>query len=164
MVRYLPVGGQVSAIAGSDNGQVAAAGTTDGRILRWEPLIGVGRPVARLSRAVTGIAISADGTTIAATDGTDAVVWSHGSVTQSIRGAQSVAVSPSGRYLAVSGSGRVNLIDRQTGQVNEGGADVSAGTVVGMPSDNELVAGGPGGAWTRLTVPQLDVTMTSEPG
>jgi TIR domain len=160
LVRYMPAGGQISAIAGSDSGQVAVAGTTDGRIMRWEPLTGPGRPVARLSRAVTSIATSADGATIAATDGTDALVWSHGSVTQSIRGAQSVAVSPSGRYLAaVSESGRVSLIDRLTDHMTTA-ADVRAVTVA-MPTDNGLVAVGPGGSWTRLTIPHLNVTMAS---
>jgi WD40 repeat protein len=161
LVRYMPAGGQVSAIAGSDSGQVAVAGTTDGRIMRWEPLTGPGRPLARLSRAVTSIATSADGATIAATDGTDALVWSHGSVTQSIRGAQSVAVSPSGRYLAaVSESGRVSLIDRLTDHVTTAAADVQAVTVA-MPTDNGLVAVGSGGSWTRLTIPHLNVTMAS---
>jgi len=162
LVRYIPVGGQVSAIAGSDNGQVAVAGTTDGRILRWGSLMGAGRPVARLPRAVTSIATSADGATIAATDGTDAVVWRHGSVTQFIRAARSVAVSPSGRYLAISRGGRVGLIDRLTGQVTMAGTEVPADTVV-MPADNELLALGSGGSWARLTVPQLNVTVTAGP-
>ena len=161
LVRYLPVGGQVSAIAGSDNGQVAVAGTTDGRILRWEPLIGVSRPLARLSHAIASIATSADGATIAATDGTDAVVWSRGSATQLIRGAQSVAVSPSGRYLAVSEGRRVRLIDRLTEQVTTAAADVPVLSVI-MPADNELVALSQGGFWARLTVPYLYVTMTSQ--
>jgi WD40 repeat protein len=160
LARYMPAGGQVSAIAGSDNGQVAVAGTTNGRILRWQPFTGVSHLVTRMPHAITSIAVSADGATIAATDGTKAVVWSHGSVTQSIRGAQSVAVSPSGRYLAVSGGGRVRLIDRLTGQVTVAGAGVPAGSVV-MPTDNDMVAVGPAGAWAHLTVPQLHVTMTS---
>jgi WD40 repeat protein len=160
LVRYMPAGGQVSAIAGSDNGQVAVAGTSDGRVLRWQPFTGVSHPVARMPHAITSIAVSADGATIAATDGTEAVVWSHGSATQSIRGVQSVAVSPNGRYLAVSEGGRVGLIDRLTGQVTTAGAEVPAGSVA-MPTDNDLVAVGPAGSWARLTVPRLHVTMTS---
>jgi len=160
LVRYLPTGGQVSAIAGSDNGQVAVAGTTDGRILRWQPFTGVSHPVARMPHAITSIAASADGATIAATDGTEAVVWSRGSVTRLIRGVRSVAVSPSGRYLAVSEGGRVSLIDRLTGQVTTAAAGVPADSVV-MPTNNDLVATGSAGAWARLTVPRLRGTMTS---
>jgi len=160
LVRYLPTGGQVSAIAGSDNGQVAVAGTTDGRILRWQPFTGISHLVARMPHAITSVATSADGATMAATDGTEAVVWSRGSVTRLARGARSVAVSPSGRYLAVSEGGRVSLIDRSTGQVTTAPPGVPAGRVV-MPTDNDVVAVSSAGSWAHLTVPHLHATMTS---
>ena len=105
LVRYLQATGTVSAVAGSLHGTTAVAGTVGGDVLSWD-LAGFKRVlVAKLPGAVSSVAVSADGGTIAAADASQARIWVRG------RGARSVpiparwtvyaaAVSPSGRYAA----------------------------------------------------------------
>jgi WD40 repeat protein len=107
LVRYLQATGTVSAVAASADANAVVAGTSGGDILRWD-LTGFKRTlVARLPAAVSSVAISGDGSTIAAAGGPTAEIWSQGQGVQSVPVphkliAETVAVSPSGRYVAFS--------------------------------------------------------------
>ena len=75
LVRYLPATGSVSAVATSADGHTAVAGTVSGQVLRWNLLDFQRSVVARLPAAISSVAVSANGDTIAAVDGAAALVW-----------------------------------------------------------------------------------------
>ena len=74
LVRYLKAGEPISVVSGATNGKVAVAGTQHGRVLRWDMRTRARTEVARLHGQITSIGTNADGSTIAATDGSTVVV------------------------------------------------------------------------------------------
>ena len=127
-MRYLPATGSVSVLATSADGQTAVAGTSAGDVLSWN-LQGFKRSVvARLPAAITSVAASANGDTIAAVDGTAALVWVRRAGVRRVpvparRAAVAASVSPSGQYVAFSlsdptvyGKPWLLLIDERTGR------------------------------------------------
>jgi WD40 repeat protein len=163
-VRYLPVGVQVTALAGSADGNVVVAGTADGDLLRWDVDSGT-RSAVRAGRGkITAIAVNADGTRIVGADGGGTYLWNMTAKTYSrlIYSGQtrSVAVSPSGRTIAVlSGSlftpGRLILMDGMSGHELRQTSAALTGYYVGLSSDNSVVVDNGNGTWSRLPVTTL---------
>ncbi len=102
LVGFLRTGSPVTRLAGSADGEFAVAGLEDGRVLYWR--FGEDRPrsILRVGGEVLDVAISRDGSTVAAA-GTDGVtLWRDGRVTAQMPAPAdlepfAVALSPSGR-------------------------------------------------------------------
>ena len=166
LVRYLPVGANVTTVGGSRDGTTVAAGTIEGRVLRWNVAGGPAEVVGDVGSPVAAVSLSADGSTIAATGASKAVLWSRSAgVRQLDAGAAvggSVAVTPSGRFVASLGAStsHVVLLDLRTGRRTERTLEFSATRLV-MTSDTDMVAASDSGQWERLKVPQLDILLSS---
>ena len=180
LVRYLPATGSVSAVATSADGQTAVAGTSGGDVLRWSLTDFKRSVVARLPAAISSVAASANGNTIAAVDGSAALVWEHGAAVRRVRvpaGWKTVAagVSPSGQYVVFSlgnpaGASVINpdgtpwllLINEQTGSSAMAQADVDNPAVsLSFDGETQLVILAPDGPWERLAVPNLTKVLAS---
>lgn len=176
LVRYMPTGDQITAIAGSADGRVAFAGTSGGSVFRWDLATGTRQRVALLHQSISALASNKDGTVIAASTPFKVVIWVSG---QGIRmlsdpsdGADtSVAVSPTGRYVAfgvpsklvdASGvpTGSVALIDRFTGRTERVKLAYPA-SFLAMPTDAALTAIEGSGTWERFKLPGLSPTLDS---
>jgi MTH538 TIR-like domain (DUF1863) len=104
LVRQRPLDSPVTALTGSANGQVAVAGTSTGRLVRWDVTRNVTSEVAVGEKEILDISVTADGRRIVATDGSRTVLWdvASGEQPMTIGGGpvQMVAISPSGRLIA----------------------------------------------------------------
>jgi WD40 repeat protein len=172
LVRYLPATGSVSAMATSAAGQTAVAGTSGGDVLRWNLTDFRRNLVARLPAAVSSVAVSADGDTIAALDGSAALIWDSGAGMRRVPvparwTTVAAGVSPSGRYIVFSltNSADANsllLIDKRTGRSVMGPADVNNPAMsLSFDGETQLVILGADGPWERLTVPGLTKVLAS---
>jgi hypothetical protein len=106
LLRYLPSGRKVSALATAANGSAVAAGTEDGYVVRWDTTR-FERQEQRIGEwPITLLALSADGGTVLAGGAERAALWRVGSELSPIEigghAPSSVAVSPSGATLAVT--------------------------------------------------------------
>ena len=144
LVRYFPAGVQVTAVAGSADGHVAAAGTADGRLLRWDVDRGTSSEIRVGRGKITAIAVDADGGRVAAADGTAAYLWNDTTETRArtiyTGQVRSVAVSASGRTIAVLGgsqigSGRLTIMDGASGRQVRRISFELGGSYVGLPND-----------------------------
>ena len=172
LVRYLPAGDQVSAIAGSADGRVAVAGTSGGVVLRWDLAAGTRARLALLRQPINGVASNDDGTVVAAASRSQVAIWTPGRRAEVLRvpsgvDAGPIAVSPSGRFVAISfepltasATSMVALVDRQTGRVSQTGLDAPA-SFLAMPTEATLTVVKPGGVWERFSVPGLSPTLVS---
>ena len=107
LVTYLPAGGQVSAIAGSADGQVIVAGRSDGTVLRWSLPDTQPTVIARMTTAVTGVSVNDIGTAVVAFSQAAVMRWGTGLGARPLRMAAGqtpigARVSPSGRFTAVA--------------------------------------------------------------
>jgi hypothetical protein len=98
LVRYLQASGQVTQVAGSGDGKTIVAGLDDGRVQRFGVANARRETLFDLPGSVTGLAVSRDGATVVATDGTRARLR-EGDATSAPFAAYSVGLSPSGRTL-----------------------------------------------------------------
>ena len=96
LVRYLPAGAQVSAVAGSGDRRTVVAGLQDGRVQRWDLSGGERRTVLDLAGPPTRVTVSRDGRVVAATDGEQTALWRSGRAPLTFPAA-GVGISPSGR-------------------------------------------------------------------
>ena len=172
LVRYLQATGTVSAVAASADGNTAVAGAANGDVLRWN-LTDFKRTVAmRLPAGVSSVAVSADGKTIAAAGGSATEIWILGQGVRSVPvpgkwTADAVAVSPSGRYVAISMQGPAHdyftvphyfvLTDERTGSSVRSHIQTFGSTVsLGFSGEAQLVVmDNTFGNWERLTIPGL---------
>jgi WD40 repeat protein len=172
LVRYLPAPGSVSAVATSADGQTAVAGTSVGDVLVWKLTDFQRSVVARLPAAITSVAASANGNTIAAVDGSAALVWVRGTGIRRVPvparwTTVAASVSPSGQYAVFSlgtpaGAPRLLLIDEQTGRSIMAPADVNYPAVsLSFDGETELVILAYYGSWERLAVPSLTKVLAS---
>lgn len=173
LVRYLPATGVVAAVATSADGRTAVAGTAGGDLLRWS-LPGAGRQVvARMPAGITKVAVSADGGTIAATDGPAALVWGPGASGQKVSvpsgwKASAVGVSASGQYVAVGEYNPADqyfltLISEPAGRSVTVRADVDFPVEqLGFSGETQLVALDSDGHWERLALPSLAKVSASD--
>ncbi|WOX12555.1 WD40 repeat domain-containing protein [Streptomyces sp. N50] len=174
LTRSLQASGTVSAAAASGDGRTAFAGTEEGSVVAWKlsaDLVEGRRQTAlTLKHAVKMIASSADGTTVAAIDKSSAVFRTHGTDPVAIRipaGQEptAVAVSPSGRFVAVSTNIKdymappvLLLHDRTTGKTRSVLLKrlSIAPSSIAIPDDGQLVVfDGSYGTWERRSLPNL---------
>jgi WD40 repeat protein len=78
LVRFLDAGGEVEVLVGSADGDSIVAGLVDGRVLVWRNGSKVPGEIGQLDRRVRSVAISNDGSVIAAADGAQALLWRDG--------------------------------------------------------------------------------------
>jgi hypothetical protein len=174
--RFIDAAGQVSAIASSANGRTIVAGTRNGWVQAWS--VPGFRPVkvGRLDGAINGVAVSADGTTIAAATGTDARTWGPDRSVQS-RSApagttfSAVGLSPSGRFAAFGAYPALEVLDTSTrswAQLRLSGFEKQnrlrppAITNIAVPSESGLVVfDGYYGSWQRIGLPRLAVRSSA---
>ena len=184
LVTYLATGGTVSAVAGSADGRVVVAGRSDGAVLRWS--LPDNRPtvIARMTRAVTGVAVSRDGTAAVAVGQAAALRWDRGRGVRMLRLASvqrpiAASISASGHFAAVvSASPREALDDIRLTIFGSDARMINATRIANGTSSHQYVSfsgdsqvttmGSDSGAWRRLSVPDLrllggrDVEMGNE--
>ncbi len=168
--RFLVAPGPVSALAISPDGRVAVAGTRNGWVRGWNLTRFTPVSYGRMDGPVTGVAVSADGTTVAAVSGRSARTWVHGHLVASRTAPPgtpftAAGVSPSGRFAAFAAFPGLDVLStpgRSWRQARLAGFGTWHGgrpplvTSLAVPSDTELVAlDGRYGSWRRLTLPGL---------
>uniref|UniRef100_UPI003C7CB30E WD40 repeat domain-containing protein n=1 Tax=unclassified Streptomyces TaxID=2593676 RepID=UPI003C7CB30E len=175
--------GTVSVVAASQSGERALTGTRSGDVEVWGledgRFTGHHRRVGRLPGSVETVASDADGRVVAASDDRTVSVWTAGqsSPVPSLPEEQTpaaVAVSPSGRFIAVATEsgrfqvpGTLSVLDRDSGRTQQLKlADLSlAPSALAFDGDEELVVSEFGyGGWNRVSVPRLKRTAGSTIG
>jgi WD40 repeat protein len=166
LVRFLQAGDTVTALAGSADGNVVAAGTASGHIVLFDVGTGHRSDVAASHSQIADVAVSADGRTVAATNDSAVLLWRVGASSVKrvggVRSPSSVAVSPSGRFIASLGAAgtsaaSVRIWDARSG--NGLSAGVSAGFIrAAFPRESSPVLITGTGDWERLSPGDLHVT------
>ena len=112
LVRYLPVGGEVTKVGASGDGRTAVAGLADGRVVRWR--LGEDHPTTlfSLSGKVSGLSVSRNGAVVFGSDGAGAALWraGHPSVRMPVPDGEkpdTVGLSPSGRTAVLHSGGPI---------------------------------------------------------
>jgi WD40 repeat protein len=166
LVRYLPMGAQVSEVAGSGDGRSVVAGLKDGRVLRWNLAEPKPQVVFALRAPVSSLSVSRDSNAIVAADGADAMLWKSGRPASTLavppgETAGAVALSPSGRTATVQGGtsafegpNSVVIVDVPTGTTRATHDGPETGTArysrLVAASDDELLLLDRGhGSWQR---------------
>ncbi|HTT54578.1 MAG TPA: toll/interleukin-1 receptor domain-containing protein [Streptosporangiaceae bacterium] len=168
--RFLQASGPVAALTTAADGRFIVAGTTTGWVQRWT-LPGFQRvTVGRLAGPVSGVAVSADGSVIAAADGHLAQVWGPGGPARPHLAPPghrftAVGLSPSGRFAAFAAYPSLAVLDTTSGTWSQrqlsGFTPPARGrpatvTGIAMPSESGLVTfNGYYGSWQRFTLPGL---------
>ncbi|MFD8703582.1 hypothetical protein ACFV1W_13285 [Kitasatospora sp. NPDC059648] len=164
--------GTVSALSSSADGRVALAGTQQGDVEQWTltgTKVGPARRLGRLPGTVTAVAADADGSTVAAIDRGTVQVWATAQpvATPRISSGQrptTVAVSPSGRFVAVTTTTdqfdtprTLWVLDRATGGTGHFDLDLHADpSATAFSDDTHVVAFESGyGGWERISLPEL---------
>jgi WD40 repeat protein len=179
LVAGVQASGPVSALSASADGRLALAGTKGGEVEQWVlagTTIGKQRRLGRLPGSVTGAAADSDGTTVAAIDHSTIRVWASGRqvaapLIPSGQQPTAVAVSPSGRFVAVTTKGgaygvppALRVLDRTTGRTGRVDLKDMYGppTAAAFSGDAQLVAfSGDYGTWQRISLPRLARTAGS---
>ena len=166
LVRFTPLGSNVTQLAGSGDGTTIVAGLADGRVLRWTLADPHPQTICTLDDAITSLALSRDGRFVAAADGSSAKLWRKDGGLTWLRvpageKANVVALSPSGRTAIVHGApevydGAASIVIFDTARTvvraihdDPWTGLTSTGTIV-APSDSETVLLENGfGGWER---------------
>lgn len=153
LVGFIRAGSPVTHLAGSGDGRFAVAGLEDGRVLRWGFDERRPRSVLRVRGETIGVAISRDGSVLAAAGADGVTLWRDGRVTARMpvpEGLEPVAVglSPSGRTVVFTaappeyGDGQEAAIVASTEHPDapavHRGASAGA-AVVAVPSDQQAL-------------------------
>jgi TIR domain len=109
LVGFVRTASPVTRLAGSGDGRFAVAGLEDGSVLHWRLGKRRPRPILGLDGEALAVAISADGSTVAAAGADGVSLWRDGEVTAKLpvpAGLEPVAagLSPSGRTLVYTAS------------------------------------------------------------
>ncbi|MGW5641635.1 toll/interleukin-1 receptor domain-containing protein [Saccharopolyspora sp. NPDC003752] len=168
LVRQRVLPAPVTALAATASG-LAFAGTTDGRLIRWDQNTGTTTEARLGDLPVTDVAASDDGAVAAATDGQRMALWRVGSEPVNLDAQQpgKVAVSPQGTTVVVLTAAE---IEPQHVAVFDATTGISRGHTplvdrywdeVGMPDEATIaLAGGNGGVWQRLRLADLSVGVS----
>ncbi len=161
LVRFLDAGGKVERLVGSESGAVAA-GLADGHVLLWSQGDGTPRQLFQLSRRVSSLAISRDGSVIVAADRARALLWRRDRPLTRLpvplgKHADLVALSPSGETVAyhatspgyeegesITVAATADLSHRVVHRPAEEGVGFGGSLV--LPSEDRLLIFG-GGSW-----------------
>ena len=168
LVRYLHARDPVETLGTSANGNVVAAGTITGRLVWFDLATGVNQSEPTGLRAISEVAVNADGSVVVATDGQKIITWNaaSGSSPHRIASTGSVsglAVSTSGLYLAFvhscspsssSSQCSVTLADVSTGRRANARVPSPLNKVT-FTSRPSLVAFNGGGGWEEFRLPDL---------
>lgn len=150
--RFLDAGGKVERLQGTPGGAVVA-GLADGRVLLWPEGEGEPRELFHLQRPVSSLAISRDGTAVAAADEDQGLLWREELDPVQLpappgQHVDAVALSPSGRTLAYNAESPDNE-ERQSVTVASttgptvrplGRFGTEDGSTLVLPSDERLLA------------------------
>ncbi|HEV2779537.1 MAG TPA: TIR domain-containing protein [Actinophytocola sp.] len=173
LVRTLPIGVPVTAIAGSADARVAVAGTETGRAVRWDLASNTVSEITVGGAPVVDVAISADGGKVIATDGSTTLLWDAAGNRRPVPAAdvnvKQVAISPSGKLAATLAyqetasydpdrtDATLTLVDGQTGkQVNH--TPTSYWAELALVDDDTITAMNGGGLWRHLSTDALATT------
>lgn len=172
LVRYLNAKSTVTAITGSRDGRYLAVGTQSGQVIRWRTDDFRALAVTDLRQTVTSVALSRDGSTLSASAGQTAIVWTPGAGVRRLQvpggmSAALTATSPSGRYVVVYGQlrssrpqfysvpGTLILLDTQTNQITRT-AVRQPWTAITVPTDRQAVLLSSAlGYWERRDLPTM---------
>jgi WD40 repeat protein len=154
LVRYVPAGSSVTAIAASANGMLVA-GLANGKVLRWNFADPRPKVVLTLPGGISALAVSQRGSAVIASDGARARLWRQGAPPASLtiperQVVEAVGLSPSGRTAVLSsaapfGSGvagaSVLVINTQHLAVEAEHNDLlpTGAAYVSAPSDRQVV-------------------------
>lgn len=181
LVGSVQAGGPVSALAGSADGHVVLAGTSQGEVEQWRLTgrpTGPARRLGRLPGPVTAVAADANGGIVAAIDHGTVRAWVFAQPVPAPRTPAgqrptAVGVSPSGRFVAVTtttGTYGVPpamwVLDRTTGNTTRLGLDLGLdASAIAFPSDSEVMTIEDGyGGWERFSLPAAARTGGSTVG
>jgi WD40 repeat protein len=155
LARFVHFGDRVSSLATSPDGNFAAIGLTDGSVLRVSLTASDPAPktVLTLDKKVSSLSISDNATAVAASDGTQAVLWRSDAIdaidlaVPAGQDAGAVGLSPSGDTAAVSGEagfeepGSISVYSGKSGEV-EAVRRVPGGlggpTSLQLPTESEI--------------------------
>ena len=168
LVKYLPFEDYVTSIEPSADSSMVVAGLRNGQVLTWT--FGATRPEVKgsLSGPITQVAVSADGSTVAATTGQATAVWSQGVEPWEIDSPQGlaqdlIAVVPSGKEVLVQstppdpdGPGKPGTIDVYdvSGRAQSARHDIDRRWDMWTAgSDDEITLMSLGGPWERRSLP-----------
>jgi WD40 repeat protein len=177
--------GTVSAVANAADGRVAVAGTRDGEVEQWTlsgTVFGHHKRLGRLPSPVKAVAADSKGETVAATDGSAVRVWADGvgATAPRIPAGQwphkptAVAVSPSGRFVAVTTTisgfempSMLWVLDRDAGDTRRLDLNdiTSTPTAIAFTDDTQVVILADAyGTWNRISLKGLIRTAGSTLG
>lgn len=156
MQRYFQVGSSVTAITGSADGTIVVAGTADGHVLRWDTMRGTKSGFRIGTTPVTSLSADDNATTVAAANGTMAVLWNTSTGKQTTlrpNSAYAVGVSRTGQNVAVlnkapNGAG-LTIYDGGSGDALGGITLATEWNSIGLPDDATIMLNGPNGLWER---------------
>jgi WD40 repeat protein len=178
LVRYFAAGATVSRVAASADGAVIVVGTADGRVLRWRTTGGPPEVLLRPGGQVTGLAVSGNGDTVAAT-GSQAMVWHLNAPARTValplgQKPAAIAVSPDGSVAVVvstaeaSDGSLITAYDVSTSQVRTAVSQSMPAWSqrrLAVPSATGLVLFETAyGTWERWRLPELKRTAAARVG
>ncbi len=179
LVRFLPFGATVSALAGSNDRRTVVAGLADGRVMRWDLSQSAPRRIAELGHAVKSVAVSANGQVVVAVDGSEGLLWRSGRPLTRISGPAgqrpfAVTVSPSGGTAvfyfddpAAQGQSIVvvDVAHRRVSAIHPIADPAWFPTTIVAPSDRALfMLDYVNGIWQRRRLPDWKLDLASSAG
>jgi WD40 repeat protein len=188
LMRFLPAAAQITAVTGSSDGNHVVVGTANGHILRWDLARNTHDTLQVSNEPISSVTTDVHGTKILATDKSTAVLWNTTSGKKAtIRFGQAgllVAISPSGRRLAVldEGSKELAVLDGDSGQqlssislgspgqddspfglpmTRAPAAEIAPNCKLGLPDDTTVMLINPNGTWERRSIPTFAIMASS---
>ncbi|MEV0705369.1 TIR domain-containing protein [Saccharopolyspora sp. NPDC050389] len=170
LVRQRTLAAPVTSLVASASG-VVYAGTTDGRLIRWDPSSNATTETRLGESPITDIATDDDGSVVAADDGRGAVLWRPGTEPKKLDHPTPgpVAVSPDGATVVVltdpfSDVQRLDVFEASTGQRTTQVESDHAWDKVGFPDPHTIALVSEAGSWQRLRLPDLQVIHRQDEG
>jgi WD40 repeat protein len=168
--RFFDARETVTSVVASSDGHLVVAGTTHGLVLEWNTTTDAHFILGRLPGAIKYLSVSADGSTVAAGDGTHAAVWRIGAPALRLAAPPgqhpgSVVVTADGRYAVFhaepatpGGEEGFSILDLPSGrtiathELLYGGSDFDA-QLFSCGSDEVLISGAEETTWVQRAIP-----------